>query len=763
MKFKKLISALSLGTALSAIGLGVVSCSSVEERPTTISGFDETQDYNLKAKVPLESEGCTLAVGSTFAIPIKKVPGDVKYTFSTSNGAVAKVATEEGYVVAVSEGEAIIYIKGTDDTYGEFKVSVKRDIDNTEQVSGNIDGSGTSNVTPDQITADCADYVVIGRNEELKIEFGFDVSITEIQEKARFMLYYSLELDKDYLTSDSEKPEWENITGGTEALRMYGLMNRFVTINDGDRLLPAGHYILTARAQQLTKIIKITVSDDIIIGGVDFVTNQGSSNMIEINGFQTITVTPFFAPSAAQGVTYRLSSTDTKVATVEHTNNGGSATISGVGVGSTFLQIDVGDEKSPNHFRRYIPVVVKEVLVDTFGGFRFTRLADKSAYSNVNDKSSFSAQQVIKSGDKTKMQAMIVPSYATTVYSNSGICYTVIAPTFDGTIKDDYFDEDCSGNQKRRVQENSLKEDAPTIDTNKKTVIYNNGIVECDVKVTRKRIQDVLDESAKKSQFGEESEGTTTEYRKRYAAGDSSNKDLMTGFRFLIASGDRDGRDASKELTDTDVTNYLNGISKRENMFQGFAMTTFGVSSENIDDIQNKEAVENQYTFKIGGPLDPFTNNNTTLEGEVKDQVTNVNMYYKRAVMPVVYLEVKKEDLPSEETTDESLDTIIFSSIFFANYIPVNSAHKQSEYTNLCDFYFDTVTNSYKNSNTTYYVLKKYIKLVSTRKVANNKSFTPELSGSWEYLNFSTRKIISDVKSVEDLQYHTWYAFRIVE
>ena len=760
MKFKKLISALTLGTALSSIALGVVSCSSVEERPTTVEGFDETQNYDSKEKVNLKISECTLAVRSTFVIPIDKGPGDVKYTFTSSDGTVAKVVSDTGYVVAISEGDATIYIKGSDNTYGEFIVHVKAESIDTSEVGGNIDSSdSTGKITPIEINANCADEIVVSRNEELMIEFSFDIDIDKISEAHRYKFAYYFEVDRSSITNDENSDADEQLKGGTEALRWGGRLNRYLIINDGTRVLPAGKYTLTAAANTLSKTIKITVSDDIIVSGVDIIGNNGIENIIRIDGYKSQTITPIFSPWAANGSSYTLTPVDSSIVSVDHTDLGGSAVITGKKVGTTYVRLDVGKEGKAGHFRRYIPVTINEVGVETFGGFRIwphlktaTQLRENPNNCTIN-------------GSNPKVQAMVVPSNATTIRNSSTcIAYNLRAPGHFGYLSDE-------SNKKKSSAEDKIKDDSfgqmqmevsgSAGGSVEDYTVYDNGVVEFDLKVS---ITSMSDEDAARWK------------NSNYLSGG-----LRTGWALTVISLDslnvtnpssswKDKSTLSSGIMEAYFADNFeaNRIENAKSIYNGMAEYSFAVTRENDDEVKSEDKVSYNNDGSKFGVTNALAN---IAEDKFYEEYTNNisagEITAKRQSLPVVYMVIPQSEI--DLGTEDEISTQVFEKIIFDDVPKGTVEVKSNEYTNIIDIRFN---KDDKDEPVKYlgskYIRTSYIKSIKTRGITELDEYVlePNNYGSvWKFLDLD-KKTATDAnvifeESAGDMVNRTWFLYTI--
>ena len=397
MKFKKLVSALTLGTVMSTIALGTVSC--LDGNAAKVADEEFWKSYEIsqlesqKEKIQLEANEVNLLPGATCEIPIIPEEGNVTYDYASGDRDIAVVVEKDGRAVVVAkekEGSVTITIRSSNNKVGYFTVIVSNVIQTIEEEEigseSYLSDTSLSNSLPEKI--------LINDNEEAKkltIVEGASVTLSAtlapIVANGKWQIYWH------YDFQDGDDPNYNPTPADYFAYKLVdsaagGEVNDSGQIDTGEGLWANGIKmgykvgVMGLKAGTGRKLICESVGgikrefdvevigkkEEEAVANITVIGNKGDSVEIEGLGTSYVTAVSYGSGSSASdtfeavSLTPNICTVDTKTSSFV---SGGFASVTGVGVGTGWVKVSAGSACS------LIKVVVKDQEIKAIGNLRF--------------------------------------------------------------------------------------------------------------------------------------------------------------------------------------------------------------------------------------------------------------------------------------------------------------------------------------------------------------------------------------------------------
>ena len=442
MKFKKLVSALTLGTVMSTIALGTVSC--LDANAAEIADEQFWESYNIaelesaKDNILLETKDIRLLPGSTCEVPIIPEEGNVTYNYTSSDQELVVIVEKDGRAVIVAkdkEGVATITIRSSNNKVAYLNVTISNVIENVieeEEIGSESYLSDTSlaNSLPEKI--------VINDNETAKkitIVEGETITLTAtlspIVANGKWQIYWHY----NYL--DGDTPNYSPTPADYFAYKLVdssqgGEVNDSGQIDTSEGLwangVKMGYKVEVMGIKQGSgrKLvcesvggIKREFSIDVIgkekeetTANIMAIGNKGSS--IEIEGLSTGYVTAVsYGSEGTTSDTFKAESLTPDVCEVDTSSSsfvaGGFASVTAKKIGEGWIKISSGSATA------LCKVTVSNLEVLAIGNLKFDITASKSHMhgKKPDDGSEYTNERFIADGIITHIVGNYFPSNAT--------------------------------------------------------------------------------------------------------------------------------------------------------------------------------------------------------------------------------------------------------------------------------------------------------------------------------------------------------------
>jgi len=457
MKFKKLVSALTLGTVMSTIALGTVSCLNGNAAEVADEEFwksyEISQLESQKDKIQLEANEVNLLPGATCEIPIIPEEGNITYDYASGDRDIAVVVEKDGRAVVVAkekEGEVTITIRSSNNKVGYFKVIVSNVIQTIEEEEigseSYLSDTSLSNSLPEKI--------LINDNEDAKkltvVEgesITLSTTLSPVVANGKWQIYWH------YDFQDGDDPNYNPTPADYFAYKLVdsaagGEVNDSGQIDTGEGLWANGIKmgykveVMGLKAGTGRKLICESVGgikrefdvevigkkEEQAVANIVVVGNSNNGTEVVLTGKETGFVTAVaYGAGVTAADTFTAESLTPEICTVDTTTssfvNGGYASITGVAAGTGWVKVNSGSACA------VVKVTVKRQEIQAVGNLRFSVTAaqdtkhakGKQAKSENKDKSEYSNERFIADNNKTQIIGNFFPTTADTLPSQKEV------------------------------------------------------------------------------------------------------------------------------------------------------------------------------------------------------------------------------------------------------------------------------------------------------------------------------------------------------
>lgn len=449
MKFKKLVSALTLGTVFSSLALGTVSCLDTGAQEAIDNEF--LDNWNLselesqKERIRFDTDSGWLAPSATMNLPIIPEEGNITYDYTSSDKEVAVIVEKDGVPIIVAqnkEGEATITVRSSNNKIGYFKIVVSETRAEAEKSAE----TGTSAGLSDQQVKDSVPVgilingvdnvkkitVVEGETITLrqtlqqpqanglwKINWYYDNTdgMEDNQGNAPDYFYYNV-VDSSAGTSENASSEgfWKN------GLKMgYKVEVHGIKPGEGRKL-----HIECVEVEMDIEVKVIAKESQEAIPNIQVIGNKGNS--VEMTGLSTSYITAVATSTASKDVTFTATSLTPDVCSVADATflSGQMAAIKAEGVGTGFIKVSMGRAS------QIVKVVVKNEYITCLGNIQFSIHATKNVESDQNHQK-YPKQRVAADSEKTRAFGTYFPTSANAIFEGaSSVKFLTDVATKDG-------------------------------------------------------------------------------------------------------------------------------------------------------------------------------------------------------------------------------------------------------------------------------------------------------------------------------------------
>ncbi len=448
MKFKKLVSALTLGTVFSTLALGTVSCLDTGAQEAIDNEFLE--NWNLselesqKERIRFEADSGWIVPDGTLELPIIYEEGNITYDYTSSDRNIAVVVEKDGKPIIVAqktEGEATITVRSSNNKIGYFKVTVSatreeaRESEDTGYQSG-LSSGDLANLAP-------TDIQINGKSGVKKITIVEGEKITLRQTLAPSMsnglwkinwYYNSLQGDEEYhgsapgyfyynVVDDLSKSQYEqNADGVSDGFGKNGLKMGYkvevvgVAAGSGRYL-----HIECVNVKMDVEVVVIKKEKQETIPNIQVIGNKGNS--VEMTGLSTSYITAAAYPVADNSMSFTATSLTPDICSVGEDNSffsGEMCAIKANKVGTGYIKVSMGRAS------QIVKVVINNEYIQCLGNIQFSIHAKKNVDGENNTQ--YPKQRVVADDENTQAFGVYFPTSANAIFKDaSSVNYMAVA------------------------------------------------------------------------------------------------------------------------------------------------------------------------------------------------------------------------------------------------------------------------------------------------------------------------------------------------
>ena len=426
MKFKKLVSALTLGTVFSTVALGTVSCldagTQAEIDQQFLDNWNLDQLESQKERLRFSADSINLIPGGTCEIPILPEEGNITYDYTSSDREIAVVVVKDGIGIVVAQGkvgEATITVRSSNNKIGYLKVNVLNAME--PQEDGN-ETSDPSNLSDNDIKNAVPQNIIINANDnvsKITVVEGQSVVLKPQLDPANANGLWKIYWQYDELATDAP---------GYPTTPDYFIFqvkdNPAKTDNsDGDGFVKDGKAMgykvevmglkagtgrkIVCKSVNVRKEIAVEVvgaEEQEAIPNLTVIGNKGNS--VEMTGLSTSYITAVVYPGT--DMYYNTVSLTPDICTVTDTQykSGDMAPITAVNTGTGYIKVTMG------RATQIVKVVILKEFIQCVGNVQFSVHAQK----DVAGKQNIPKERVVADSIETRIFGTYFPTSANAYY-----------------------------------------------------------------------------------------------------------------------------------------------------------------------------------------------------------------------------------------------------------------------------------------------------------------------------------------------------------
>ena len=450
MKFKKLVSALTLGTVFSTLALGTVSCLDTGAQEAIDNEFLE--NWNLselesqKERIRFEADSGWIVPDGTLELPIIYEEGNITYDYTSSDRNIAVVVEKDGKPIIVAqktEGEATITVRSSNNKIGYFKVTVSatreeaRESEDTGYQSG-LSSGDLANLAPTDIQINGKSGVkklTIVEGEKITLRQTLSPGMSNGLWKINWY-YNSLQGDEEYhgsapgyfyynVVDDLSKSQYEqNADGVSDGFGKNGLKMGYkvevVGVAEG-----YGRYlhIECVNVKMDVEVVVIKKEQQETIPNIQVIGNKGNS--VEMTGLSTSYITAAAYPVADNSMSFTATSLTPDICSVGEDNSffsGEMCAIKAEKVGTGYVKVSMGRAS------QIVKVVINNEYIQCLGNIQFSVHAKKDV-SGANN-TLYPKQRVLADDEDSQAFGVYFPTTANAIYEGAkSVNFLAIAQT----------------------------------------------------------------------------------------------------------------------------------------------------------------------------------------------------------------------------------------------------------------------------------------------------------------------------------------------